>query len=104
MIRSYFEEFLPPAMVQNGPNKVKINHRKTIQKINKNKNNSKLRIFFEQVPLPEDRYRRQAPCTDILDSQGLRGAQTRPKMAKNDLIRLLHGKTPPIPKSGGISD
>ena len=61
-------------------------------------------VFFGQVPLPEDRYRRQASCTDVLYSLGLRGAQKRPKMAKNDLIRLLHGKTPPIPKSGGISD
>ena len=27
---SYFEEFLPPARIQNRPNKVKIDHRKTI--------------------------------------------------------------------------
>ena len=37
-------------------------------------------VFFLQVPLPEDRYRCQAPRTDFLENLGLRGAQ---KMAKN---------------------
>ena len=79
--------------------------------MNKNEKSSKLRVFFFQVPLPEDRYRCQAPRTDVLETLRLRGAQKMAKngqklskMAKNDLMRLLHGKTPQIPKSSGISD
>ena len=34
----------------------------------------------------------------------VKNGQKWPKMAKTDLVRLLHGKTPQIPKSGGISD
>ena len=37
-------------------------------------------------------------------SKMAKNGQKWSKMAKNDLIRLLHRKTPPIPKSGGISD
>ncbi len=33
---------------------------------------------------------------------GLKYSQKWPKMAKNDLIRLLHSKTPKIPKDGSI--
>ena len=33
-----------------------------------------------------------------------KNGQKWPKMAKNDLIRLLHDKTPQIPKSDDISD
>ena len=62
------------------------------------------------MPLPKGRYRRQAPYADISETLGLRGGsntakngQKWPKMAKNDLIRLLHNKTPQIPKNGGIS-
>ena len=63
------------------------------------------------MPLPEGRYRRQAPYADVSETLGLRGGpktakngQKWPEMAKNELIRLLHSKTPQIPKSGGISD
>ena len=52
----------------------------TTKKINKNEKNSKLRVFFWLVPLPKDRYRRQAPYADVPETLGLRGA---PKTAKN---------------------
>ena len=51
--------------------------------MNENEKNSKLRVFFWLVPLPEDRYRRQAPYVDVSETLGLRGAQKQPKMAKN---------------------
>ena len=67
-----------------GPTRREIDHKKTIQKKkNRNKKNSKLRGFFWQVLLPEGRYRRQAPCSDVLETLGLRGAQKRSKKAKN---------------------
>ena len=72
----------------------------------KNEKNSKLRVFFGLVSLPKGRYRRQAPYTDVSETLGLRGVQNSqkwPEMAKNDLIQLLHSKTPQIPKNGGIS-
>ena len=62
------------------------------------------------MSLPKGRYRCQAPYADFPETLGLRGGpktanngQKWPKMAKNDLIRLLHNKTPQIPKNGGIS-
>ena len=58
------------------------------------------------MSLPKDRYRRQDPYADVSETLGLRGPQNSqkwPKMAKNDLIRLLHSKTPQIPKNGGIA-
>ena len=69
--------------------------------------NSKLRVFFWLVPLPKGRYRRQAPYADVPETLGLRGGlkngQKLPEMANNDLIQLLHCKTPQIDKNGGIS-
>ena len=57
--------------------------------------------FFWQVPLSEGRYRQKAPYRDVLVILGLRrgsktakNSQKWPKIVKNDLIRLLHGKTP----------
>ena len=50
--------------------------------MNKNEKNSKLRVFFWLVPLPEGRYRRQAPYADVSETLGLRGVQKQPKMAK----------------------
>ena len=55
----------------------------TTKEMNKNEKNSKLRVFFWLVPLPKDRYRRQAPYADVPETLGLRGAQKQPKMAKN---------------------
>ena len=46
--------------------------------MNKDQKNSKLRLFFWLVPFPKGRYRRQAPCADVSESLGLRGAQKRP--------------------------
>ena len=84
MIRSYFEEFLPPARVQNGPNKVKNRPLTTLpKKMNKNEKNSKLRVFFWLVTLPKGRYRRQASYADVSEILAPRGGQIQPKMAKN---------------------
>ena len=64
-------------------------------------------FFFWLVPLPKGRYRRQAPYAVVSETLGLRGgpknSQKWPEMAKNELIRLLHSKTPQIPKNVGIS-
>ena len=57
-----------------GPTRCEIDHRKTIQKKkNKKENNPKLKVFFWQAPLPEGKYICQAPCTDVLETLGLRG-------------------------------
>ena len=70
-----------------GPKWAQQGEKLTIEKPNKKKNenekSSKLRVFFFQVPLPEDRYRCQAPHTDVLETLGLRGAQKWSKMVKN---------------------
>ena len=52
----------------------------TKEKMNKNEMNSKLRVFFWLVPLPEGSYRRQAPYADDPKTLGLRGG---PKTAEN---------------------
>ena len=84
LIWSYLKEFLPPAKVQNGPNKVKNRPLTTIPiKMIENEKNSKLRVFFWLVSLPKDRYRRQAPYADVSETLGLRGAPKQPKMARN---------------------
>ncbi len=53
--------------------------------------------FFWLVPLPEGRYRRQAPYADVSETLGLRGgAKNGPKwlkIAKNDLNREKIDKT-----------
>ena len=85
-IWSYFEEFLPPASVQNGPNNVKNRPLTTLpKKMNQNEKNSISRVYFWLVPLPEGRYRRQAPYADVSETLGLRGGpQIHPKLAKID--------------------
>ena len=67
-----------PKWAQPGEKLTTNNH--TTKKINKNEKNSKLRVFFWLVPLPKDRYRRQAPYADVPETLGLRGG---PKTAKN---------------------
>ena len=52
----------------------------TTKKVNKDENNSKLRVFFWLVPLPKGKYRRPAPYADVPETLGLRGG---PKTAKN---------------------
>ena len=70
-----------PKWAQPGVKLTTNNH--TTNKLNKNEKNSKLRVFFWLVPLPKDRYRRQAPYADVPETMRLRGAQKQPKMAKN---------------------
>ena len=67
-----------PKWAQRGAKLTTNNH--TTRKINENEKNSKLRVFFWLVPLPKDRYRRQAPYADVPETLGLRGG---PKTAKN---------------------
>ena len=55
--------------------------------MSRNEKNSKLRVFFWLVPLPEGKYRCEAPYADVLEILGLRGAQKWPEMAKNDFKR-----------------
>ena len=55
--------------------------------MNENEKNSKLRVFC-LVPLPESRYRRQAPYADVSETLVLKGAQKRHEMAKNSQIGL----------------
>ena len=65
--------------------------------MNKDENNSKLRVFFWLVPLPKGRYRRQAPYADVPETLGLRGgpktAKNGQKWPKNDLKREKINKT-----------
>ena len=53
---------------------------KPYKKKNENKKNSK---FFWQVLLPEGRYKRQAPCSEVLETLWLKGAQKWSKVVKN---------------------
>ena len=77
-----------------GPTKWKIDHQQPYQKKNEIEKNLKLRVSFLLVPLPEGRYRHQAPYADVSETLGLRvGAQIQPKMAKNDHKREKIDKT-----------
>ena len=67
-----------PKWAQPGEKLTTNNH--TTTKINRNEKNSKLRVFFWLVPLPKDRYRRQAPYADVPETLVLRGG---PKTAEN---------------------
>ena len=50
-------------------------------------------MFLWLVPLPEGRYRRQAPYADVSETLGLRGGPKRPNMISRGrkLIRLSVG-------------
>ena len=72
----------------------------------KNEKNSKLRVFFgwchcQRVDI--DVRLLMQMFQKPLGSGGPQNSQKWPKMAKNDLIRLLHSKPPQIPKNGGIA-